>query len=110
MKKIVKIFKAVSDANRLKILGLLLKKKEVCVCEFQQVLEVAQPTVSKHLKILEEAGFIESRRQGSWMIYFLPLEMEAKNKQLVDLLARWLEEEKEIQDLAKLLPNLREKE
>jgi len=62
------------------------------------------------LKILEEAGFIESRRQGSWMIYFLPLEMEAKNKQLVDLLARWLEEEKEIQDLAKLLPNLREKE
>lgn len=109
MKKITKLFKALSDANRLKILGLLLKKKEVCVCELQQVLKVAQPTVSKHLKILEEAGFVDSRREGSWMIYFVPEDLEEKNRQLLDLVAFWLQDLSELKDLISTLPNLREK-
>lgn len=109
MKKITKLFKALSDANRLKILGLLLRKKEVCVCELQQVLKVAQPTVSKHLKILEEAGFVDSRREGSWMIYFLLEEMEEKNRQLLSLIAGWLQDLPELKDLVSALPSLREK-
>ena len=55
MKKFIKVMKALSDPNRVKMVKLL-QHKEMCVCEIQAALGLAQSTVSKHLKILEEAG------------------------------------------------------
>ncbi len=57
MKKFIKVMKALSDPNRVKIVKML-RHKVMCVCEMQAVLGIAQPTVSKHLKALEEAGLI----------------------------------------------------
>ena len=55
MKAFVKVMKALSDPNRVKILKML-QHKAMCVCEMQVALKIAQPSVSKHLKLLEEAG------------------------------------------------------
>ncbi|MDL1966031.1 MAG: metalloregulator ArsR/SmtB family transcription factor [Candidatus Desulfofervidus auxilii] len=71
LKKWIKAFKALGDESRLKMLSCIAKKKELCVCELQALLKLSQPTVSRHLRILEEADFLESRRQGQWVIYTL---------------------------------------
>jgi len=65
-----KQLKAVSDANRLTLLSCL-KAGEVCVCDFVDVLGISQPAVSQHLKKLEEAGIITSRKLGTWKHYRL---------------------------------------
>ncbi|KGR74797.1 ArsR/SmtB family transcription factor [Ureibacillus sinduriensis] len=62
--------KALSDANRLILLSCL-KLGEVCVCDFVEVLRITQPAVSQHLKKLEEAGIITSRKLGTWKHYRL---------------------------------------
>ena len=55
MKEFIKVMKALSDPNRVKLLKLL-QKREMCVCEIQAALGIAQPTVSKHLKSPGECG------------------------------------------------------
>lgn len=84
MKTFVKIAKALGDPARIKILKTL-EVKEMCVCEVQAVLGLAQSTVSKHLKVLEEAGLVEWRRAGPWVNYGLAQQDEATvaGKQLV---------------------------
>ena len=63
-----KQLKAVADANRLRILACL-KKGEVCVCDFIDVLNISQPAVSQHLRKLKEAGIITERKVGTWKHY-----------------------------------------
>ncbi|MEK4229695.1 ArsR/SmtB family transcription factor [Solibacillus sp. FSL H8-0538] len=63
-----KQLKAVADANRLKLLACL-KKGEVCVCDFVDVLGISQPAVSQHLRKLKEAGIITERKVGTWKHY-----------------------------------------
>lgn len=65
---IEKQLKAVADANRLKILACL-KKGEVCVCDFTDVLGISQPAVSQHLRKLKEADIITERKVGTWKYY-----------------------------------------
>jgi ArsR family transcriptional regulator len=70
MKNFIKVMKALSDPNRVKIIKIL-QQKSMCVCEIQGALELAQPTVSKHLKILEEAGLVDYLKDGLWVNYYL---------------------------------------
>jgi ArsR family transcriptional regulator len=70
MKEFIKVMKALSDPNRVKLLKLL-QKGEICVCKLQAALGIAQPTVSKHLKILEDAGLVSRRKEGLWAHYSL---------------------------------------
>ena len=70
MNVIIKIFKALSDKNRLRIL-LMLTKKQLCVCEIQDILGVTVSTVSKHLSILRDIGFIVDEKEGKWVNYSL---------------------------------------
>jgi ArsR family transcriptional regulator len=70
MDKPDKLFKAFSDETRLRILNLLAHG-EMCVCDFEQLLRVPQPTVSRHLAYLRRSGLVEERREGKWMIYSL---------------------------------------
>ena len=70
MKTFVKVMKALSDPNRVKIVKLL-QQKVMCVCELQAALKISQPSVSKHLKILEEAGLVDYKKDGLWVNYFL---------------------------------------
>ena len=68
-----RLFKALADRNRLRILNVLLQAEgeEVCVCEFQPTLGIAQPTVSHHLKQLTDAGLLEREKRGSFAYYAL---------------------------------------
>ncbi len=70
MKLFVNVCKAMSDPNRVKILKML-QHKVMCVCEITRALGLAQPTVSKHLKVLEGAGLVNSSRDEKWVNYAL---------------------------------------
>jgi ArsR family transcriptional regulator len=61
----------VGDSTRRRMLALLAVEGEVCVCEFVAALEELQPSVSRHLGLLREGGWITSRREGTWMHYRL---------------------------------------
>jgi ArsR family transcriptional regulator len=63
-----KIYKVIGDANRIKILEFL-RGGEQCQCEIIPIINQSQPTVSRHLRLLEEAGLIRSRRDGSRTLY-----------------------------------------
>jgi len=64
-------FKALADPARVSILNRLAAADEVCVCDFVAALDLAQPTVSHHLKVLRDAGLVESSRRGTWAFYRL---------------------------------------
>lgn len=66
----VRIFKALADTNRLKIIKLL-KEGELCVCELTAVLTTSQSTVSHHLSVLKNAGLIKERKEGKWSYFRL---------------------------------------
>ncbi|MGD8535289.1 MAG: metalloregulator ArsR/SmtB family transcription factor [Candidatus Aminicenantes bacterium] len=71
MRQHLKIFKALGDRNRLRIMKML-EVKAMCVCEITDVLNLAPSTVSKHLSLLHEADLIEDRKEGKWVNYSLP--------------------------------------
>jgi ArsR family transcriptional regulator len=60
--------KALADLNRLRIL-LALRDRPLCVCQIVALLELAPSTVSKHLAILDQAGFIQAQKEGRWIFY-----------------------------------------
>jgi ArsR family transcriptional regulator, arsenate/arsenite/antimonite-responsive transcriptional repressor len=64
-------FKALSDPTRVAIINSLSAADEVCVCNLTATFELSQPTISHHLKILREAGLVESSRRGTWAYYRL---------------------------------------
>jgi ArsR family transcriptional regulator, arsenate/arsenite/antimonite-responsive transcriptional repressor len=61
----------IGDPTRRCMLALLAVEGEVCVCEFVAALRELQPSVSRHLGLLREGGWIASRREGTWMHYRL---------------------------------------
>ena len=70
MDKPNQLFKAFSDETRLRILNLLAQRDH-CVCEFQHVLRVPQPTISRHLAYLRRNGLVEEERHGKLIMYSL---------------------------------------
>ena len=66
-----KVFKALGDPIRLRLLSLIASHAggEACVCDISPAVDVSQPTISHHLKVLREAGLIESERRASWVYY-----------------------------------------
>jgi len=69
---------------RLQILGILVQRGgEVCVCDLERALPVKQPTVSHHLRLLREAGWIETVRKGIWAFYFVRPEVVQALRQRV---------------------------
>jgi len=98
MRPFIRVMKALSDPNRVKAMKML-GVRPLCVCEITAILGLAQPTVSKHLKVLEEAGLVESWKEGSWVNYRLPVHPE--NPYATEMLARldgWLAEEPQIRE------------
>lgn len=99
MEEFVKVMKALSDLNRVKLLKLLQKRK-MCVCEIQAALGIAQPTASKHLKVLEAAGLVEGEKDGLWVNYSLTDGSRSPYAaSLLGNLRHWLDDEGEIREL-----------
>jgi ArsR family transcriptional regulator, arsenate/arsenite/antimonite-responsive transcriptional repressor len=67
------VFKALGDPVRLRLVSLIGARQggEVCVCDLTAAFDLTQPTISHHLKVLREAGLIDSERRGTWVYYRL---------------------------------------
>jgi ArsR family transcriptional regulator len=95
MKEFITVMKALSDPSRVKILKML-EQRPLCVCEITAALGLAQPTVSKHLKVLEGAGLVAFEKDGQWVNY--RLEDRRRNPYAHNLLkdlGGWLNEDGE---------------
>lgn len=105
MKSFIKVMKALSDPNRVKIIKMLQQRGNLCVCEMRAMLKLAQPTVSKHLKILEEAGLIIFEKEKLWVNYRLhPTGGSPYSAAMLDLLQNWLNDTPELAEIHRLLP------
>ena len=110
MKDFIKVMKALSDPNRVKIIKLL-QQKTMCVCELQGALKIAQPSVSKHLKLSEEAGLVDYKKEGLWVNYYLADgKASPYAASLLGNLKHWLENDPEISDLVEIVPFLNREE
>lgn len=109
MKEFIKVMKAVSDPNRVKLLKIL-QQKELCVCEIQAALGIAQPTVSKHLKILESAGLVGRRKEGLWVNYTLTGGGSPYAATLLGNLKYWLSDDAEVMEIVGKLSDIEREE
>lgn len=107
MKEFIKVMKALRDANRVKTVKML-QHGELCVCEIQEALGVSQSTVSKHVRILEEAGLLKSRKEGLWVYYRLDDGSSSPYvATILGNLKHWLDETPEIREITERLPEIR---
>jgi ArsR family transcriptional regulator, arsenate/arsenite/antimonite-responsive transcriptional repressor len=99
MKKFIKTMKALSDPNRLKIVNCC-----------KAVLGVSQPTVSSHLKVLEEAGLVSYKKNGLWVNYYLTNgESSPYAAALLGNLRHWLEDDPDVALWMESLPTVSKK-
>ncbi len=70
---VASVFKALADPNRLRLLSIVKSSEggEACVCDLTEPLNLGQPTVSHHLKILVDAGLLHREKRGTWAYYSL---------------------------------------
>ena len=110
MKDFIKIMKALSDPNRLMIVKML-QRKMMCVCEIREALQISQPSASKNLKILEDSGLVDFKKDGLWVNYHLTDGGTSPYvATLLGNLRHWLEDEPEVKELIKKLPHIRREE
>ena len=86
-KKIATVFKAFCDENRIKILKLLVTGEE-CACKLNEEINVTQPTMSHHMKILCDSGIVTGRREGKWTYYSISHEGAEFAKEALELLTK----------------------
>jgi DNA-binding transcriptional ArsR family regulator len=82
------ITKALADENRIRILMALHANDELCVCNINELLDLAPSTVSKHLFLLKNARLVKARKEGRWMHYRLNRDPEAP--QMVTQALDWI--------------------
>ena len=106
MRTFVKVLKALSDPSRVIIIKLL-QHKTMCVCELTSALGLSQPTVSKHLKVLEAAGLVAFAKDERCVNYYLADgDKSPYAASLLGNLKHWLEDDPAIAELVKRLPEI----
>ncbi len=70
---LVPMFKALGNPVRLRLMSLIASHPggEACVCDISATIDLSQPTISHHLKVLRSAGLLGSKRRGSWVYYWV---------------------------------------
>lgn len=103
MRDIIKIFKALSDPNRVRILKML-EVRPLCVCEITDILQLSTSTVSKHLSILRDVDLIVDHKDGKWMNYSLNTASNGSHaSQMLALISNWLPDDETVKnDLEKV--------
>ncbi len=72
-----RVFQALADATRLRCLVLIAANGELCVCELVYALDLSQPKISRHLKLLRDCGLVADRRERIWVHYRIPSDLPA---------------------------------
>ena len=107
MKEVAKVFKALSDESRLRILSLLFRSGELCVCDIESTTGFTQTKVSRHLSYLTKAHLIEGTKQGLWMLYKIAEPRNDDHKTLLDCVKGVLEtNDIALRDAKKLTKNI----
>lgn len=83
LQQIEQQLKVLGDLNRLKIIAML-KKGELCVCEFTDVLQISQPAVSQHLKKLKDLNILLERKEGTWKYFRLNENLDSITAKIID--------------------------
>lgn len=86
-KQLANLFKALGDENRIEILTLL-RDQERCICTILEDMSISQSTLSHHMKILSEAGFVLSRKDGKWTHYSINKEKYSQVIKALDGLSK----------------------
>jgi len=70
---LARMFKALGDPVRLRLLSLIASHAggEACVCDISATIDLSQPTISHHLKVLRQAGLLDCERRGTWVYYWV---------------------------------------
>ena len=106
MKEFIRVMKALSEPTRVKILKIL-EKRTMCVCELQTAIGAAQSTTSKHLKILEDAGIVESHKDGLWVNYTLADGRQSPYAaSLLGNMRHWLNDDTEVRGLMEAISGI----
>lgn len=96
MEELVRVMKALSDPGRITILKLL-GGRELCACEIIGALGLAQPTISRHMRILADAGLVRARKVGPWVHYRVAEAPASPYAQaMLERLSVWLEDDPEV--------------
>jgi ArsR family transcriptional regulator len=66
---LARIFKALGDPVRLRLLSLIASTDEICVCDLTDAFDVSGPTISHHLRVLREVGLVDVDRRATWAYY-----------------------------------------
>jgi DNA-binding transcriptional ArsR family regulator len=106
MRELMAAVKALADENRVRILAAL-GPKELCVCQIVELLGLAPSTVSKHMAILKQARFVDSRKEGRWMFYRRAEENASiEAKEMTMLVSRLLAHDRQEREDAKRLKQI----
>jgi ArsR family transcriptional regulator len=98
MHDFIYVMKALSEPNRVRMLKLM-SRRPLCVCELTSLLGLAQPTVSKHVGILERAGLVRGKRERAWVLYEPDRERSRYAREMLEKLSGWLEDDEQLQEL-----------
>ncbi|MBQ0891507.1 helix-turn-helix transcriptional regulator [Micromonospora sp. U56] len=82
------MFKALGDPVRLRLMSMIASVPEICVCDLTPAFDLSGPTISHHLKVLREAGLVDSERRGTWVWYRVKAEAFRQLGLLLDIPAR----------------------
>lgn len=103
--RVANVLKLLGDKTRLTIVGIL-KQRECCVCEFLEVFDTSQPSISQHLRKLKDAGLIKEDRRGQWIYYSLNLQSDLHGL-IEDILEHVPDQMEKISQIEKSNPTLR---
>jgi ArsR family transcriptional regulator len=84
---IAPMFKALGDPVRLRLMSMIASQPKACVCDLTGAFDVSGPTISHHLRVLREAGLVDSERSGTWVHYWVRPEAVRQLGNLLDLSA-----------------------
>lgn len=104
MRELAGLFKALADETRLEMLALLVQRDELCVCRFEEALDITQSKASRHLRYLLNAGLVTDRRAGIWVHYRIAADLPAEQAELVKALPHILGKERMAHALLRLAP------
>ena len=95
MDGLAKIFKALADETRVRLMALILEQGELCVCDCMYILEISQSKASRHLRYLANTGMLVARRDTVWMYYDIPKNLDSDRQHVIDSLRGWLTHQRE---------------
>ena len=84
-------FEALSDETRRRLLLLIMKQDELCVCELFFALDLPQPKISRHLAVIREAGIFATRKEGTWVFYRLHPQLPLWAIKMLEMMAQGIE-------------------